>query len=173
MPVLEVRRHAERAVVAGGSALSENGRRVAASLAGVPYALVVASPLPRAQETARLIGGRLDGTDPALLPDIGGAGVFGQVTLLARWAELARERAEVRTFADEQLAAWTAIAARAGGGERALAVSHGGIVDVPAVVLALRLGLPVEGPSFGYCEGVRVTFENGAPVALEVLRVRS
>jgi hypothetical protein len=33
-----------------------------------------------------------------------------------------------------------------------------------------RLGIPVTGASFGYGEGLRVTYANGQPTALEVLR---
>ncbi len=172
MPILEVRRHAERATAPGDSALSAAGRAMAASLAGAKYALVVASPLPRAQETARLIGGGLDGVEPSLLPDIGGANLFGAVETLAAWARLLAERDEVRAFADQQLAAWSALARRVGERDRVLAVSHGGIIDLPAVSLGARLGAPVTGPSFGHCEGVRVTYAKGAATRLELLRVR-
>ena len=50
-----------------------------------------------------------------------------------------------------------------------LAVSHGGIVDLPAIVLADKLGTKLNGPSFGYGEGVRVTYAKGAPVKIERL----
>ncbi len=167
-----MRRHAERATVPGDSALSAAGRTMAASLAGAKYALVVASPLPRAQETARLIGGGLDGIEPSLLPDIGGANLFGAVETLAAWARLLAERDEVRAFADQQLAAWSALARRVGERDRILAVSHGGIIDLPAVSLATRFALTLAGPSFGHCEGVRVTYAKGAATRLELLRVR-
>jgi len=172
VPILEVRRHAERATVPGTSALSAGGRAMAGSLSGTKYALVVASPLPRAQETARLIGGGLDGTEPSLLPDIGGANLFGPTETLVAWARLLADRDELRVFADEQLAAWSAIARRVGPRDRILAISHGGIIDLPAVALGSSLGLALAGPSFGYCEGVRVTYTKGAPVRLELLRVR-
>lgn len=170
MPLLEVRRHAERALLTRDSALTEAGRRMAASLGGGSYALVLSSPLHRAQETARLIGGRLDATDPALLPDIGGSGIFGAAATLGSWAALLRERTDARAFADAQVAAWSAIAKRVREHERVLAISHSGIIDLPALHLAARLGTTIDGPAFGYCEGVRVTFAKGAPVALEVLR---
>jgi len=48
-------------------------------------------------------------------------------------------------------------------------VSHGGIVDLPAIVLAEKLGAKLDGASFGYGEGVRVTYAKGAPVKIERL----
>lgn len=136
------------------------------------YTLVVASPLPRAKETAQQIGGRLDAVESALLPDLGShaASLFGEMRTLADWARLVRENEEARRFADEQLPAWTRIASRVRDDERVLAVSHGGIVDMPAVLLMQRLRVPVTGASFGYGDGVRVTYVNGTPSQIEVLR---
>ena len=54
--------------------------------------------------------------------------------------------------------------------ERVLAVSHGGIIDLPAAQLMRQLGIPIAGASFGYGDGVSVTYEKGKPNALEVLR---
>jgi broad specificity phosphatase PhoE len=158
------------------SALSAAGRAMCERLAkdAPKYALVVSSPLPRAKETAERIAGRLDGVDPGLLPDLGGAAarMFGEMHTLADWARLMREDEAAQRFADEQLPAWARIAGRVAERERVLAVSHGGIVDLPAIVLAARLGTKLDGPSFGYGEGVRVTYAKGAPVKIEALRAR-
>ena len=82
--ILEIRRHAERMNLQDNqSALSAVGRAMCDRLAkeAPQYAVVVSSPLPRAKETAERIAGRLDGTDPALLPDLGGAAarMFGEM----------------------------------------------------------------------------------------------
>ncbi len=177
MSVLDIRRHAERVNRADNeSALSPAGRAMCERLAkGAPkYALVVASPLPRAKETAERIAGRVDGAEPGLLPDLGGAAarMFGEMRTLADWARLMRDDGSARRFAEEQLPTWMRIAARVGDRDRVLAVSHGGIVDLPAIVIAARLGAKLDGPSFGYGEGVRVTYAKGAPVKIEELRVR-
>ena len=136
------------------------------------YALVVASPLPRAKETAQRIAGRIDAVEPALLPDLGSyaSSLFGEMKTLADWARLLHEHPDGRKFADEQLPAWARLAARVGDTDRVLAVSHGGIVDLPAVLLMEKLHVPVVGASFGYGEGLRVTYANGEPAALEILR---
>jgi broad specificity phosphatase PhoE len=138
------------------------------------YALVISSPLPRAKQTAELIGGRLDGIEPGLLPEMDGAigdRVFGEMRTLADWAALLHEREDARNFANEQLAAWARVAARLGENDRVLAVSHGGIIELPAITLGQRLRVPLVGASFGYCEGVTVTYAKGAPTKIEVLRI--
>lgn len=138
------------------------------------YALVLSSPLPRAKETAQTIAGRLDAIEPGFLPEMGGAigdRVFGELRTLADWAEILREREDARKFATEQIATWARIAMRVGEKDRVLAVSHGGIIELPAITLAQRVRIPLEGASFGYCEGVVITYAKGAPTKIEVVRV--
>jgi len=166
--VIEVRRHAERAGPTGaGSALSPAGRAMAERLAlhAPRYAVVVASPLPRAKETALIIGGRLDSADPALLPDLSQLGLAGTIEEYAQLLGQERERA----LADEQAGAWARIAAAAGEGQ-ALVITHGGVIELAASQIARALGRPLRGDAFSYCEGVRVRYERGVPAALEVLR---
>ena len=139
------------------------------------YALVLSSPLPRAKETAQLIAGRLDGVEPGVRPEMGGAigdRIFGEMRTLADWAEVLHEREDARKLATEQLATWARVAMRVGEKDRVLAVSHGGIVDLPALALAQRLRIPLEGASFGYCEGVAVTYAKSVPTKIELLRVQ-
>ena len=177
MPILEIRRHAERTDRGNEqSALSPGGRAMAASLAkrAPQFALVLSSPLPRAKETADLIAGRLDGTEPGLLPEMGGVigdRIFGEMRTLADWAEVLREREDARKFATEQLATWARVAMRVADKDRVLAISHGGIIELPAITLAQRLRARLEGASFGYGEGVLVTYARGAPTKIEALRV--
>lgn len=166
---LEVRRHAERAGPTGaGSALSPAGRAMAErlALAAPAYALVAASPLPRARETAAIVGGRLDLADPALLPDLAQLGQADSIEQYATLLDSDRERA----LAEEQAAAWARVAAHAGGGH-ALVITHGGVIELAASAIARALGLVLRGRGFSYCEGVRIRYESGRPVSLEVLRV--
>src|SRR3954469_951133 len=175
MSILDIRRHAERQNRDDQqSALSTSGKEMCERLAkSTPkYALVVSSPLPRAKETAQRIAGRLDSAEAALLPDLGSyaAQLFGEMATLADWARLLGVHPDSRKFADEQLPAWSRIAARVGENERVLAVSHGGILDLPAVLLMGQLGIAVTGASFGYGDGVSVTYTKGKPSALTILR---
>jgi broad specificity phosphatase PhoE len=177
VPTLEIRRHAERSDRGNEeSALSPAGRAMADSLAqrNEKYALVLSSPLPRAKETAQRIAGRLDAIEAGLLPEMGGVigdRIFGEMRTLADWAEVLREREDARAFAQEQLAAWKLIASRVGERERILAVSHGGIIELPALTLGQRLRARLDGSAFGYCEGVRVTYAKGEPTAIEAVRL--
>jgi broad specificity phosphatase PhoE len=177
MPILQIRRHAERTDRGNDeSALSAAGRAMAKSLAkrAPQFALVLSSPLPRAKETAQTIAGRLDAVEPGFLPEMGGVigdRNFGEMRTLGDWAEVLRERDDARTFATEQLAAWARVAMRVGEKDRVLAISHGGIIELPAITLAQRLRIPLEGASFGYCEGVVVTYAKGVPTKIEVVRV--
>src|SRR2546422_7365867 len=169
MAVLDVRRHAERTDVRNDqSSLSAAGRAMAEALAkrADAYALVLSSPLPRAKETAQLIARRLDGIDPGLLPEMGGAigdRIFGELRTLGDWAAVLREREEARTFATEQLGTWARIAARAGEKERVLAVSHGGIIGLPAPAPAQRLPVRPGRPGFGYGGGAPGALSQGPP----------
>ncbi len=138
------------------------------------FALVLSSPLPRAKETAQLVAGRLDAVEPGFLPEMGGAigdRIFGEMRTFTDWAEVLREREDARKFATEQLAAWARVAMRVGEKDRVLAISHGGIIELPAITLAQRLRIPLEGASFGYCEGVVVTYAKGVPTKIEVARI--
>jgi len=139
-------------------------------MAGTHYALVVSSPLERAKRTAEVVGGRLDATEPGLLPDIGGAGVFGAMATLADWRLLLRSDPKARAFAQEQLATWARIAARVGPKDRVLAISHGGIIELPIVALADELGTAIDGPSFANLEGAAITYAKSGRTTLELLR---
>jgi broad specificity phosphatase PhoE len=167
MSILEVRRHAERGLA---TPLTPRGEATARALVGTKYALVVSSPLERAKRTAELIGGRLDATEPGLLPDIGGAGVFGSMATLAEWRALLRSDPKARTFANEQLSTWARLAGRVGPKDRVLAISHGGIIELPIVALAEEIGMPMDGPSFANLEGALITYDKKKRTTLELLR---
>src|SRR3954463_12152579 len=175
MPILDIRRHAERQNKDDQqSALSTSGQEMCERLAksAPKYALVVSSPLPRAKETAQRIAGRLDSAEAALLPDLGSyaAQLFGEMATLSDWARLLHDHPDARKFSDEQLPAWARLAARVGDRDRVLAVSHGGVLDLPAVLLMDQLGIAVTGASFGYGDGVSVTYTKGKPTAIAILR---
>jgi len=167
MSVLDVRRHAERGLA---TPLSPRGEAAARAMNGTKYALVVSSPLERAKRTAELVGGRLDAIEPGLLPDVGGAGVFGAMDTFADWRALLRSDPRARDFANDQLATWARIAGRVGPKEQVLAISHGGIIELPIVALAEELGMKLEGPSFANLEGARITYDPRGRTKLELLR---
>ena len=89
---------------------------------------------------------------------------------LADWRALLRSDPRARAFADEQLATWARIAGRVGPKDRVLAISHGGIIELPIVALAEELGIAMDGPSFANLDGARITYDRSKRTKLEVLR---
>jgi broad specificity phosphatase PhoE len=89
---------------------------------------------------------------------------------LADWRALLRSDPKARAFAHEQLATWARIAGRVGPKDRVLAVSHGGIIELPIVALADELGIPIDGPSFANLEGAVITYDKKKRTKLEILR---
>ena len=170
MATVEVRRHAERAgPTDAGSALSPAGRAMAERLArrAPAYAVVAASPLPRAKETATIVGGRLDLADPALLPDLS---QIVQVRTIEEYLPLLAAGEREQALADEQASAWQRLGSAAKDGT-ALVITHGGVIELAALRIAKAIGKDLRGNAFSYCEGVRVRYEDGKPRSLEVLRV--
>lgn len=170
MATVEVRRHAERAgPTEAGSALSTAGRAMAERLARTApaYAVVASSPLPRAKETATIVGGRLDLADPALLPDLS---QIVQVRTIEEYAPLLASGERERALADEQAGAWQRLGSAARDGT-ALVITHGGVIELAALRIAKVIGKDLRGHAFSYCEGVRVRYTDGKPTSLEVLRV--
>jgi len=170
MPIVEVRRHAERAgPTEAASALSAAGRTMAERLArsAPAYAVVASSPLPRAKETASIIGGRLDLADPALLPDLS---QIVQVRTIEEYAPLLAGGERERALAAEQAGAWLRLGGAAKDGT-ALVITHGGVIELAALRIAKALGKDLRGDAFSYCEGVRIRYSDGKPRSLEVLRV--
>lgn len=170
MATVEVRRHAERSgPTEPGSALSAAGRAMAERLArsAPAYAIVAASPLPRAKETATIIGGRLDLADPALLPDLS---QIVQVRTIEEYAPLLSGGERERALADEQAGAWLRLGGTVKDGT-ALVITHGGVIELAALRIAKAIGKDLRGDAFSYCEGVRIRYSDGKPTSLEVLRV--
>jgi broad specificity phosphatase PhoE len=139
---VEVRRHALR--VGRAESLSPFGVRVATALgdAALHFDIVVSSRQVRAQETARLIGGRLDDTDAAFDPADGAlsAGALARFESFHTAADLAigRQALEaIETFRPNM--------------GRMLVVTHAGIVQ--AIAAAITDGAAV-GPPPGHCEGI-------------------
>jgi len=59
---------------------------------------------------------------------------------------------------------------RVGPKDTMLAISHGGIIELPIVALGHRLGMILAGPAFGFLEGARITYGGGSETKIELLR---
>ena len=169
---IEHRRHTMRAKP--GQHLTQAGvdlaRRVGDGMGR--FGRVVTSRVPRAYETAIAMGYAVDEQLELLsaTPD----GLAAEIDWRAGFAAFAQAaRAEGVTAADarELGELMRSLAAALPEGGRALVVSHGGIVEASAVGCRPDDDFAGWEPSCGYCEGVRLSFEDGRCVAAELLRV--
>lgn len=174
---IDVRRHAERADRASeASGLSTAGLAMARSLRSrtAPFSLVISSPRERARATAIAIADRVDELEPRLggCPDDAlTQAQYDTLVSQTAVAELLRMNAPSARLAEGQLAIWRSVARRLDDGGAALLVTHGGNIELPAVLLAIGLNADVGPLPLGYCEGVRIRFEEGEPVAVGRLDV--
>lgn len=172
---LEIRRHAERAKEGDAhGALSAAGLAMARALGREDerFALVISSPRERARDTAAAIAGRLDETAAVL--DVTSDDVLTQeqYDTLRTQEDVARflgANASARRFAEAQLASWEATAKRVPDNGRGLVITHGGNIELPAVLLAADLGARLGRLPLRYCEGVRAHYLRGRAAALERL----
>ena len=177
MRTLDIRRHAEAAKPDTAlGALSQEGHAAAMHLASSAprYSLVVVSPRPRTQDTARAIMGRFDEIEPGL--DVASDDVITvdeYFSLLTPEAVVAfiRMRRPTRAFVAAQLELWANVASRLPEGRTALIVAHGANVELPAVDLAVTLVTEPRKVPVGYLEGVRVTYEGGVPRVVSSLNM--
>lgn len=137
-----------------------------------PFDLVVSSAIPRAIQTAIAMGFAVDeeladlveypaAVDAEVAYDEGFA-AFGKAYRLGR---------AMAAYADKMGEVARSIAARVHNGGSVLAVSHGGIVESCAVGSAPDADHAAWGPSFGYCEGARISYPDHGPATVELLRV--
>jgi len=172
MRSIDYRRHSMRDP--GGVHLNAAGRELARRVAAGdgPFARAVSSPLPRAVETARTIAGRPVETRAELATV--GASAERAIGPIAQWSDFARAvRASpaVAKFAAEQAKLLREIAAALPDGGRALVVSHSGVLELGAVGALPDARHEAWGPTAGYCEGIRLIFEEGRFVEGTPLRV--
>jgi len=172
MRVVEHRRHSRRDPV--GIHLNRAGvelaRRVAPTLGR--FDRVVASPKPRAVETAEALGFAVDAVLPelAVMPDDVGLAIdelnprsfADYVRFTARSEAMAEYATNQANLMREELE-------RLPDGARLLMVSHGGIIEFGAAAARARDAMTWGAP-LGYLEGIRLSLQRGEWVRGEVLR---
>ena len=171
MRTLEVRRHTHRHVPQPH--LSQPGvdlaRRVGEGLGR--FDRVVTSTVPRAFETAIAMGYAVDEQIELL-------GVMSDdVTAIipwnagyTAWARAAQDSPVVALYTQTLGALLHSMVRALPDGGRGLIISHGGIVEASAIG-CLPPDQHIAGAACGYCEGVRLTFDNETVVNVEVLCV--
>ncbi len=135
------------------------------------FDFVVASPLPRAYETAIAMGFAVDRTHPAIQEH--SEQIMDDVQWDAgysAWAAAYMTKASVIAYVDHVgslLGVWLE---QVPAGGSLLVVTHGGVVEAMAVGLAPGADLVELGESPGYAEGFRAVTETGESFDLTALR---
>jgi broad specificity phosphatase PhoE len=172
MKTLEIRRHSLRNRALPD--LSEEGVMLA-NLVGQlmgKFDRVLASPLPRAIQTAEAMGYRVDET-AELLASTGDA-VEMECPWPASFGEYAaafRQNGPTTRCAQRLADFYVKLVESLPEGGAALVVNHGGVVELSAIGCFPSADYDALGDYIDYCEGVRLTWEDGQFVSVQVLRV--
>jgi broad specificity phosphatase PhoE len=180
MKYVEVFRHSKRG---DGKGLSQEGRefaRRARALLAPHYDLCVSSPKERARETLEVLGFEryeIDEAFTAVNPwepfDAEVAKLAkerGIIPLAACW-ELPEALNYLRLQGETFLGAVRRIARKLPEDGRALAVSHGGILEAAALHACPRYDLSELGGEIGFCEGVVFKLEGEKLEGIELKRL--
>ena len=172
MKTIEIRRHSIRSKP--GPDLSEQGVALA-RLVGQElgqFDRVITSPLPRAVQTARAMGYEVDGTEPLI------ATYGDDVEVECPWpasfsdyAAACRRGGAAFSYAQRLAGFYEQLADSLPEGGSALVVNHGGVVELSAVGCFPSADFSTFGDYIECCEGVRLAWENGQFIDLQVLRV--
>jgi broad specificity phosphatase PhoE len=173
MRTLEHRRHARRDP--GGVHLNAAGRAQASALRSTrsDFDRVVASPKPRAVESAEAMGYVVDATIVELgeTPDDIGARIDAlSPRSFADYLTLFERSPPVADYARESADRWRVELERVPDGGALLMISHGGLIEL-GTVAALRERTRDWGPVLSYLEGARLTWDGHRWVDGAVLRV--
>lgn len=172
MKFLEVRRHSMRSKP--GDHLSREGvmlaRQVGEGLG--PFECVVTSKLPRAFETAFAMGFAVD--DQKKLMNTYGEDVEAEAPwpqTFAGYAAAVRKGGAARKYARKLAKFYGKLMDSLPEGGAALAVNHGGVVELGVIGCLPDLDYETWGGPTSFCEGVRLTWNNGRFVEAELLRI--
>ena len=159
---LEVRRHAQRRKPEQNLAQEGVDLARATSTAGRSFARVVTSAVPCAVQTAVAMGHAVDEEDPWLSS-------LGQVVSAEiEWDagfrgfhDAIRSHRATELYARMQAMLWRQVLTEVQDGEDVLIVTHGGIAEAGAIASASWTDLDSWGDELGYCEGMRLRYEDG------------
>lgn len=172
MRLLEIRRHSLRNraypdLSSEGIALAQ---RIGLGMG--KFNRVVASPLPRAIQTAQAMGFKVDETVELL------ATTTDPVEMECPWpasfAEYAaayKQGGPTFRFARRLAEFYGQLMQSTPEGGAALTVHHGGVVEISAIACLPNADFASLGAYCSYCEGARLIWDDGKFVSVEVLRV--
>lgn len=157
-----------------GIHLSQEGvdlaRQVGAEMG--PFEHVVTSKLPRAFETAIAMGFAVD--EQKKLLNTYGDEVEAEVPwpqTFAGYATAVKQRGAARKYARKLAKFYGKLMDLLPEGGAALVVNHGGVVELGAIGCLPELDYSAWGDNVGFCEGVRLTWNNEKFVEAKLLRV--
>lgn len=168
---IEIRRHSIR--TKPGEHLSQQGVTLA-RLVGEnigPFDRVITSTAPRAFETAIAMGFAVDAQEELL------STYSDDVEAVLPWPQTfsayqaARRHPAVERYTRRLSAFYTALANYLADGRAALVINHGGVVELSAVACLPDADYGSFGPHVACCEGVRLTWDQGAFRSVEILRI--
>jgi broad specificity phosphatase PhoE len=183
MRTIEVRRHAytKKGEERGkGSHLSAAGVALARKIGGEigPFDLVLTSPVPRALETAIAMGfavndqpEALRDLSPAVLEEIGHHERWAWEQPFVTFAHFVRQGGPTTRMGERQREAWVRALESVPADGRVVTISHGRIIEAGLVTCIPDGAFAAWGPSFRHCEGVRITFDEGRFIGVQLLRV--
>ena len=172
MKTIEIRRHTYR--TKPGQHLSQEGVTLARKVGETtgPFAWVVTSTVPRAFETAIAMGFAVDELNDLMStmgPSVEAEAPWPMSP--AGYSKAVRKGKAAARYAEQLAAFYSQLVDRPEEGESALAINHGGVVELGAVACLPDADHESWGPHFGCCEGARLFWEDGKFVKAEILRV--
>jgi broad specificity phosphatase PhoE len=172
MKTIEIRRHSIRERM--GQNLSEQGRALAHFIGEElgPFQRVVTSQLPRAFQTAVAMGFQVD--EQLELLNTYGDSIEVEIPWPASFDEyavpLSRNGAPKR-YGQQLLEYYRHLAESLADGGAVLVITHGGVVEIGAVACFPNADHTAWGNYVECCEGVRLFWDEGKFMNIEVLRV--
>lgn len=172
MKTLEIRRHSIRSQP--GDHLNQSGVTLArwVGQAAGPFDRVVTSTLPRALETAIAMGFAVD--EQAELMNTYGRDVEKEAPWplsFAEYAEAAKRGGAAAKYARKLAKYYAGIMNHISESRSALAVNHGGVVELGVAGCLPDFDFSSWGGPVEYCEGARLLWDEGKFVNGEALRV--
>jgi broad specificity phosphatase PhoE len=171
MKTLEIRRHSIR--TKPEDHINQEGvtlARRAGDRMG-EFKLVITSTLPRAFETALAMGYAVN-AQYAELATMGAMGKnYDQWAGFEDIAHLIKKNKNAAKYAQKQAKLWKKYLAKLKDGERALIISHGGVIEFGALGCLPKADITEWGGLLGYCEGIRLYLDKGKWSHPQILRM--
>ena len=173
MKILEIRRHSVRSQP--GDHLNQKGVTLARSVGqGIgPFDRVVTSTLPRAFETAIAMGFAVD-EQSKIMSTYGSYDVDKEVPWpqsFAAYSDAVKGDGAAAKYARKLVKYYQSVLEFIAEGRAALAINHGGVVELGIVACLPDTDFEPWGGPVDYCEGAHLYWDDGKFVKGEVLRV--